>query len=148
MLRKTTLPLLVPVLLVLVLASCANKAQQGAVLGGLAGAAIGGQVGPSSQRGKNALIGGLIGVAAGYIIGNEWDKYDARKLDRTLETQPSGQTTAWTNPDTGKNYAATPHPAYEQNDKIYRNVTIQTPDGDKVNAQAYRDAQGNWHLVQ
>ena len=75
-----------------------NKAEQGALIGGLGGAAIGGQLGPHGNRGENALIGAGIGVILGYLIGNEWDKYDQRRLDETLEYNRSGRTTEWVNP--------------------------------------------------
>lgn len=141
--------LLVPTLAALT--GCSNKAQQGAVIGGLAGAALGGQLGPADERRQNALIGALAGVTLGYIIGNEWDKYDQRKLNNTLENTPSGQTNAWVNPDTGREYAATPYPAYRDDGRVYRDVEIEGyVDGKRevVHAKAYRDEYGNWQLVQ
>lgn len=138
--------------LLLAHAGCAdmNKAQQGAVVGTLAGAAIGGMFGGNHLL--NAGIGAGIGLALGYIIGNEWDKSDQAKLNKSLESGQSGATSKWTNPDTRTQYAATPQPAYQQNGKTYRNVQIQTvgEDGKKetVNAKAWRDQNGQWQLVQ
>lgn len=132
-------------------AGCENRAQQGSVFGALAGAAIGGQLGPGSQRFTNALIGAGIGLALGYIIGNEWEKSDQQKLNNTLEYTPSGQTVEWQNPDTGRSYKATPSPAYAKDDRIYRDVDlIAEVDGkeERVKAKAYRDNSGQWVLVQ
>ncbi|MGD8386744.1 MAG: glycine zipper domain-containing protein [Desulfobacteraceae bacterium] len=128
-----------------------GKAEQGAVIGGLGGAAVGSQLGPDDDRGKSALIGAGIGAILGYMIGNEWEKYDQRQLNRTLETAPSGRSEAWVNPDTGNRYAATPQPAYRQDGRVYRDVEIEgVVDGRRevVHAKAYRRADGTWQLVQ
>ncbi len=128
-----------------------GKAEQGALIGGLGGAAVGGQLGPDDNRGENALIGAGIGAVLGYMIGNEWEKYDQQRLNRTLETTPSAQTTEWVNPDTGNRYMATPKPAYQQDGRVYRDVEIDGyVDGrrETVHAKAYRAEDGTWQLVQ
>lgn len=54
---------------------CASRAGTGAVVGSLAGAAIGGNFGPDgTERTRNALIGAGIGAGIGYMAGNEADK--------------------------------------------------------------------------
>ncbi len=53
-----------------------NKATQGAIIGGVAGA-VGGAV-ISKKKGLGAVIGGIAGAAGGYIIGNKMDKKDNR----------------------------------------------------------------------
>jgi len=128
-----------------------NKAEQGAVIGGLGGAAIGGQLGPDDDRGKNALIGAGIGIVLGYLIGNEWDKSDQRKLDDTLEYNRTGRSSDWVNPDTGSSYTATPTRTYRRNGRDYRDVEIDGyVDGKRetVHATAYRRPDGTWQLVQ
>jgi len=127
-----------------------NKAEQGALIGGLGGAAIGGQLGPGKNRGENALIGAGIGVLLGYLIGNEWDKYDQRQLSRSLEYNRSGSTTEWVNPDTGNTYTVTPREAYRQDQRIYRDVRIDgIVDGrrETIHAKAYRASDGSWQLA-
>lgn len=130
--------------------ACANKAQQGAGVGALSGALIGSLL--SGDKLIGAGIGAGIGLALGYIIGNEWDKSDQRKLNNTLETSPSGTTTTWRNPDNNTLYQATPQAAYEQDDRIYRDVTIQATnengEQETVQATAYRQSDGTWRLVQ
>jgi surface antigen len=129
----------------------ANKAEQGALIGGLGGAAIGGQLGPGKNRGENALIGAGIGVILGYLIGNEWDKYDQRRLNNTLEYNRSGRSADWVNPDTGSSYTATPQQAYRRDGRVYRDVTIDgVVDGrrETIHATAYRRPDGSWQLVQ
>lgn len=136
------------------LSGCAGsggKAQTGAAIGALGGAAVGGQLGPKEDRRKSALIGAGIGAVLGYMIGNEWEKYDQERLNHTLETSQSGRSTAWVNPDTGHRYTATPAPAYHRDGRVYRDVEIDGyVDGrrETVHAKAYRNPDGSWQLVQ
>jgi hypothetical protein len=51
-----------------------NKATQGAIIGGVAGA-VGGAV-ISKKKGLGAVVGGIAGAAGGYIIGKNMDKKD------------------------------------------------------------------------
>lgn len=138
--------------LVMSTVSCANKAQQGALIGGLGGAAIGGQLGPDENRGENALIGAGIGAVLGYVIGNEWDKYDQRQLNRTMEYRRTGESSHWRNPDTGAEYHATPMRTRCQDEycnRPCREVKIESYiDGRKevVYATACRDEYGRWQL--
>jgi Surface antigen len=143
--------LLMVLILALVAGGCANKAQTGAAGGALGGAAIGALL--SGNKVQGAAIGAGVGMLLGYIVGNEWDKSDSQKLNHALENQPSGQTSSWKNPDTGRYYAATPEPAYTGADnRTYRDVYIETTDADgkpqKVKAKAYRNPDGTWQMVQ
>lgn len=126
---------------------CANKAQQGATVGGLAGATIGALT--FNDKLLGAAVGAGVGVLMGYIIGNEWDKHDEKQVQQTLEKGKSNQATSWTNPDTGQSYTATPSPPYMAEEKVYRDVVIRdAKDGDEIMAKAWRDDKGVWHLKQ
>lgn len=126
---------------------CANKAQEGATVGGLAGATIGALTFKNKLLG--AAVGAGVGVMMGYIVGNEWEKYDEQKVQHTLEKGKTGETAAWKNPDTGKEYTATPQHPYMENNRVYRDVVIKdASDGDTVMAKAWRDDKGVWHLKQ
>lgn len=57
-----------------------NKATQGAVIGGAAGA-VGGAI-ISKKKGVGAVVGGVVGAAGGYIIGNKKDKKDKQSEDK------------------------------------------------------------------
>lgn len=143
--KKTALILVMLVFL----AGCANKAQQGAATGGLLGATVGALTAGNKVQG--AAIGAGLGILLGYVIGNEWDKYDSQRLNNTLETAPSGHTSTWKNPDTGAYYEATPQRAYYENDRVYRDVEMKAViDGQEetVHAKAYRNPDGTWSLVQ
>ena len=51
-----------------------DEPEQGAVIGGVAGAAAGAAVAGDDDRLEGAIIGGIIGAGGGYIIGSEIDK--------------------------------------------------------------------------
>ncbi|MCF8038571.1 MAG: glycine zipper 2TM domain-containing protein [Desulfohalobiaceae bacterium] len=138
--------------LVLSLAGCGSKAQQGSVVGGLSGALVGSHLGPEddSHRLENALIGAGIGALFGYAVGNELDKYDRGQIGQTLEYTPSHQTREWVNPDTRNRFRATPAPAYQSGGRICRDVDLDAwIDGrrDQVRARACRRPNGRWELV-
>jgi hypothetical protein len=65
-------------LTVLALAGCENlpgsKGSQGAVVGGVSGAAVGAAVGGSQHRVLGALLGGALGAGGGYVVGANVDK--------------------------------------------------------------------------
>jgi len=125
----------------------ANKAQQGATVGGLAGATIGALTFKDKLLG--AAVGAGVGVLMGYIVGNEWDKSDEKKLQHTMEHNKSGEVSSWTNPDSGESYTATPSHPYVSENKVYRDVVIKDQkDGHTVMAKAWRDDKGVWHLKQ
>lgn len=141
---------IIPLILICFLAAgygCANKAQQGAGVGALAGATIGALTFKDKMLG--AAVGAGVGTLMGYIVGNEWDKADEAKVQAALEKNRSGQTSHWTNPDTGKSYSATPNHPYMADNKVYRDIVIkEDKDGDTVMAKAWRDDKGVWHLKQ
>ncbi|SRR6056297_2865464 len=138
--------------LIILLAGCGNKAQQGGVVGGLSGALVGSHLGPDDEhhRLENALIGAGIGVLLGYAVGNELDKYDRAQIGRTLEYTPSNQTREWINPDTRNRFQATPKAAYKSQGHVCRDIMIDAwMDGQKrqVKARACRRPNGQWELV-
>lgn len=140
---------LVPVLIacfLFVASGCANKAQSGAGIGALAGATIGALT--FKNKASGAAIGAGIGALMGYVVGNEWDKYDEKQVSQTLENNPSGQASTWTNPDTGKSYSAVPAPAYMHQNKVCRDVVITEDGGEKIMAKACRGEDGVWRLKQ
>ena len=149
---RTRISILAAVLaLSLVLTGCAsqNNARNYAGGGALLGAAVGALTAKNKVSG--AAIGAGAGLLLGYILGNELDKNDQQQVNQALETSPSGRPVTWNNPDTGYRYEATPSPAYVENDRIYRDIELRSEiDGrmETVHAKAYRDIDGNWHLLQ
>ena len=57
-----------------------DKATQGAVIGGAAGA-VGGAI-ISKKKGVGAVVGGIVGAAGGYIIGKNKDKKDKKSEEK------------------------------------------------------------------
>jgi len=148
--KKITLCLL-PVIF-LGLTSCANeysKGQQGALIGAGSGAIIGQAIGRNKEA---TLIGIAVGTLLGYIVGNEMDKQDRQELNHAYEFGPSGQSTGWRNPDSGKSYQVIPQPAYvqpSQPDRPCRRAEIlATIDGrtEKTYTTACRNNAGHWEL--
>jgi len=72
--------LVVP-LLVSGVIGCENNTQNGALIGGLGGAAIGGGIGSVShgRAGEGALIGAAVGAIGGALVGNKMDKSEAKR---------------------------------------------------------------------
>lgn len=132
----------------LLLTSCANRAQTGATGGAAAGAIIGQAIGHNTTA---TLIGAAAGTLIGYIVGNEMDKYDREQLNHAYERGMSNQRSYWLNPDTGNQYAVTPQPAYQNpaKNQVCRRAEIQAViDGkpQKTSSTACRDAEGHWVL--
>jgi outer membrane protein OmpA-like peptidoglycan-associated protein len=79
-------------LVLALLAGCAaegqnQRAESGALLGALGGAALGGLIGSKSAKaGQGALIGGFVGALTGGLIGNYMDR-QAAELKQVAETE-------------------------------------------------------------
>lgn len=83
----------------LITTSCSNlpgsKENQGAVIGGVSGAAVGAAVGGPENRVLGAVLGGAIGAGSGYVIGANMDKIKDRDREsaevaaRKAETTPA-----------------------------------------------------------
>ena len=137
-------------LFLLLLASCANRAQTGAVGGAAAGALIGQAIGHNTG---GTLIGAAVGTMLGYIVGSEMDKYDRQQLDHMYERGVSNQRSTWVNPDTGNQYTVTPQPAYQEpsSRRVCRRAEIEAIiDGrpERTYSNACRNEYGQWVLQQ
>lgn len=140
-------------IMALMMTSCTNldmnKGQQGAIGGAAGGALLGQAIGRSTEA---TLIGAAVGVTLGYIVGNEMDKFDKRELNQAYEFAPSGQTTSWTNPDSGNVYQVTPEPAYPSANNPQRPCRqaeiLAVIDGrtEKTYSTACRNDAGQWVL--
>lgn len=72
---------------------CANNTQNGALIGGASGAAIGGIIGANSHQraGEGALIGGAVGAIGGALVGNQMDKNEEQQMQTRQEEQYQAQ---------------------------------------------------------
>ena len=137
-------------LFLMLLASCANRAQTGAAGGAAAGALIGQAIGHNTG---GTLIGAAVGTMLGYIVGSEMDKYDRQQLDHMYERGVSNQRSSWVNPDTGNQYTVTPQPAYQEpsSRRVCRRAEIEAIiDGrpERTYSTACRNEYGQWELQQ
>lgn len=123
----------------------------GAALGGLVGSQIGSGTGQLAAVGAGVLLGGLIGGE----IGRSLDRQDRAIMQRTthhaLETEPSGTTSTWHNPDSGHSGTVTPQPAYQDSSGRYCREFQQSVVISGERQQAYgtacRQPDGTWQIV-
>jgi surface antigen len=85
-----------------------DRAAIGAVLGGVAGGAIGAEAARGEQRAVAVVLGTVIGAAIGAEIGQRMDRADRSCVGHALELAGPGQTIQWTNHNTGVAYQLTP----------------------------------------
>jgi surface antigen len=126
-----------------------TKAGGGAGLGVLGGAVAGQAVGKSTEA---TLIGAVLGGLLGYVVGNEMDKYDQQQINKTYETIPDQQTTTWVNPNTKKQYSATPqktykHPGTGQECRDVKILCYIDGKPEEMISSACRDARGQWQQL-
>ncbi|MBM3566006.1 MAG: glycine zipper 2TM domain-containing protein [Alphaproteobacteria bacterium] len=132
------------------------KQTMGTLLGAGTGALIGSQIG----GGKGALAAVAVGTLAGAFIGSEigksLDNADKAMAQRTaqtsLESNRTGQTSSWRNPDSGHSGTYTPVSTYRsaggQDCREYE--TTVTIDGrtERATGHACRGPNGQWQIVQ
>ena len=64
-----------------------NSKQQGAVVGGATGAAVGATV--TKNKALGAVIGGAVGAAGGYVVGGKTGHLDKKDSDNSTTTAPA-----------------------------------------------------------
>lgn len=79
-----------------------NKQQQGAVIGGLGGAAAGAAIGGKDNRLLGAVLGGALGAGGGYVVGANSD----RILNRDSSGAQSATQSAQSRPATAQDALA------------------------------------------
>jgi len=146
--------------LVLGLAACegnnyGDKQKVGAVLGGVAGGLLGSKIGGGSGRLAATAGGAVLGVLLGSEIGKSLDRADRIYASRTtqgaLESNRSGVTSTWSNPDSGHSGTVTPQPAYQTSSGDYcREYQQQITVGGRTETAygtACRQPDGSWKIV-
>ncbi|MCH8262713.1 MAG: glycine zipper 2TM domain-containing protein, partial [Proteobacteria bacterium] len=73
----------------------------GAALGGLVGSQFGGGTGKKVAIGAGVLAGGFLGNKVGKSLDCQDQQYHYDTTQNALEKEKTGQTSTWTNPDTG-----------------------------------------------
>ena len=155
MLRKAAFTLLIAISL----AACqtgGTKEIGGTLLGAGAGAALGSQLGKGKGRDIAMVIGALAGAFAGNNVGRSLDRadqqYNAQTTQNALEYQPSGTTSSWVNPDTGRSGEVKPRAVYQNNNgqtcRDYENTIIIDGRAETARGTACRQPDGVWRIVQ
>jgi surface antigen len=89
-----------------------TKETVGTLVGAGTGALIGSQIGGGSGKLAAVAIGTLAGAYLGKELGKSLYRADQMAMERTtqnaLETNPSGNTSTWRNPDSGHSGNVTP----------------------------------------
>ena len=125
-------------------------------VGGVGGAAAGGLLGHALGGGTAGIIGGAIaGGLIGGAIGNRMDAADRRESERAaqqaFETAPSGQATAWSNPDSGNHGTVTPTRTFMKDSGQYCREFQQTvvigSEEQQAHGTACRQSDGSWKIV-
>ncbi len=154
----TPTKLVVTIALFLSLAACANGAGQkqigGTLLGGALGALAGSQIG--SGRGQLAAValGTLGGAFLGSEVGKSLDRADALFMQRTarqaLETNRTGVSSTWNNPDSGHSGTVTPTRTFQTASGQFCREYQQTVTIGGRTESAYgtscRQADGSWKI--
>lgn len=135
--------------LILTASACSvTKENFGMAAGGVAGGVLGSQIGGGTGR-TIAIIGGtVLGAALGGHIGSQLDELDRMKLNSAINSTPTGRTTSWVNPDSGKDYTVTPTRTYngakDTPCRDYEMVVDMRGDREVVKGTACLNNAGEW----
>jgi surface antigen len=96
------------------------------------------------------LAGGLVGVQIGKSLDEADVAYANRTAQRGFETAPTGQSVAWTNPDTGNRGTITPTRTYQMPGGQYcreftHTVTVRGHTQEGIGT-ACRQPDGSWQI--
>lgn len=134
------------------LSACANMSNTdaGTLTGGAIGALAGSAFGSGSGKAAAIVGGAVVGAFIGNQIGQSMDAADRAQMRSALESAPSGQTVAWTNPDNGAHYEVRPTRTYYHRRQPCREYTTTAMIGGKkqrIYGKACRTADGDWRVV-
>lgn len=124
----------------------------GAAVGGLVGSQIGDGTGNKVAIGAGVLAGGLLGNRLGAHLDCRDQQYHSDTAQNAFETQRTGTTSTWVNPDTGHAGTVTPTRTYQTEDGTNCREftqTIQLHDGRQEigHGTACRQVDGTWRIV-
>ena len=154
----TPTKLVIAIALLLSLAACGNGAGQkqigGTLLGGALGALAGSQIGSGSGQLAAVALGALGGAFLGAEVGKSLDRADRLSMQRTvhqtLETNRTGATATWNNPDSGHSGTVTPTRTFQTASGQFCREYQQTVTIGGKTESAYgtscRQADGSWGI--
>ena len=126
-----------------------QQEETGALVGGALGGLIGAQVGDGSGTTAAIILGTLIGSDIGRNIGRTMDEVDRMRMAQALETQRTGSSIRWRNPDSAAAYSVTPTRTYETGGGPCREFVMRATIGDvqdSVVGTACRSSNGVWRI--
>lgn len=123
----------------------------GAAVGGLIGSQIGDGTGTKVAIGAGVLAGGLLGNRLAARLSCQDQRYHADTAQNAFESQRTGTTSTWINPDTGHAGSVTPTRTYQRADGTNCREFTQTVDVDGRqeigHGTACRQPDGTWHIL-
>jgi surface antigen len=126
-----------------------------AVLGSLGGAAAGAGIAAIAGGGAGwivaaGLAGGLLGGAIGHHLDNKDKQMAAEAAARAFESNRTGQSAGWKNPDSGNSGSITPTKTYQaasgQYCREYRQDVIIGGEKQQAYGTACRQPDGSWKI--
>jgi len=126
-----------------------DRDEIGAVLGAVAGGAIGSTVAQGDERIVAILAGAVIGSVIGHEIGRQIDNSDRGCIGHTLELGQAGQPVRWQDADPRLAWSFTPYESYQRDGRDCRRYQlVRSYDGrnESQRGVACRDDRGAWHL--
>ncbi len=109
--RKALAPLAAAALIIAACEDAGKKETAGTVVGGVAGAVLGSQVGKGSGQIIATAVGTLAGAMIGSEIGKSLDRADQLAMaeaERKAHAAPIVEKIVWNNPDSGHSGSVTP----------------------------------------
>lgn len=143
------------------LAACTNmednpKQTMGTIIGAATGAVVGSNLGKGTGNTVGVALGTLAGAWLGSSIGQSLDELDRMKMANTtqdaLEHKPIGETSSWSNPDSGNSGTITPTKTYykpNESEPCREYSSTVTIDGqlETITGTACRRPDGTWRTV-
>lgn len=128
-------------------------------VGALGGGALGAWAGSTIGGGRGRVIatagGAIAGALLGSYIGQQLDEKDRmqanRSFQKSLENSKTGQTSTWTNPDSGHSGTYRPVRTYERGGQHCREFQQTIRVGGKIEegyGTACRQPDGSWKITQ
>ena len=124
----------------------------GAAVGGLVGSQIGGGTGNKIAIGAGVLAGGYLGNRIARNLSCRDIEYHNTTTQNTLETQRTGTTGSWNNPDSGHSGSITPTRTYTATTgrpcRDFTQTIMVDGQPEEIQSTACRNDDGTWELVQ
>jgi surface antigen len=127
-----------------------NREAVGAVLGGIAGGAIGSQVGKGENRQIAIVLGTIAGAVIGAQIGREMDETDRACVGHALELAGDSRRVTWKGADGKTTYRITPLRGFERDGAHCREFDLRVTAGERQETKRQKacpTGDGNWRIV-